>query len=45
MCTSDQIKNVQVESILLHELKNITAFERDHEDEFVDLVMKKVKRN
>lgn len=44
MCTSHQIKNVQVESILLHELKNITTFARDHEDEFVDLVMKKSEK-
>lgn len=44
MCTSHQIKNVQVESILLHELKNITAFARDPEDEFVDLVMKKSEK-
>ncbi|MBS4900777.1 MAG: DUF4368 domain-containing protein [Clostridiales bacterium] len=44
MCTSHQIKNVQVERILLHELKNITAFARDHEDEFVDLVMKKSEK-
>lgn len=44
MCTSHQIKNVQVESILLHELKNITAFARNHEDEFVALVMKKSEK-
>ncbi len=44
MCTFHQIKNVQVERILLHELKNITAFARDHEDEFVDLVMKKSEK-
>lgn len=44
MCTSHQIKNVQIEGILLHELKNITEFARDHEDEFVDLVMKKSEK-
>lgn len=44
MCTSHQIKNVQVESIILHELKNITSFARDHENEFVDLVMKKSEK-
>ena len=44
MCTSHQIKNVQVESILLHELKKVTAFAREHENEFVDLVMKKSEK-
>lgn len=28
----------------IHELKNITAFARDHEDEFVDFVMKKSEK-
>ena len=36
--------NVQVESILLHELKKVTAFAREHENEFVDLVMKKSEK-
>jgi len=39
-CTSHQIHNVQVEEILLRELKSITAFARKHEDEFVQLVTK-----
>ncbi|QQK08841.1 recombinase family protein [Miniphocaeibacter halophilus] len=40
-CTSHQIKNIQVEEILLREIRKITAFAKDHEDEFVDLVLKK----
>ncbi len=44
MCTSHQIKNVQVESILLHEPKKVTAFAREYENEFVDLVMKKSEK-
>lgn len=39
-CSSHQIHNVQVEEILLRELRRITAFARDHEDEFVQLVTK-----
>ena len=40
-CTSHQIHNVQVEEILLHEIREITAFAREREDEFVQLVTKK----
>ncbi|MCI6610362.1 MAG: hypothetical protein MSH08_06400 [Ezakiella sp.] len=40
-CTSHQIKNIQVEEILLREIRKVTAFAKDHEDEFVDLVLKK----
>ena len=38
MCSQHQIQNVQVEEILLRELKRITAYARSHEDEFVALV-------
>ena len=37
-CSSHQIHNVQVEEILLRELKRITTFAREREDEFVSLV-------
>ncbi len=37
-CTSHQIHNVQVEEILLREIRAITAEVREHEDEFVQLV-------
>ena len=40
-CTSHQIHNVQVEEILLRDLKRITAFAREREDEFVRLVTQK----
>ena len=40
-CTSHQIKNIQVEEILLREIRKVTVFAKDHEDEFVDLVLKK----
>ena len=39
-CTPHQIHNVQVEEILLRELKRITAFAREREDDFVRLVTK-----
>ncbi len=40
-CTSHQIHNVQVEEILLRELRRITAFAREREDEFVRMVTQK----
>ena len=39
-CTSHQIHNVQVEEILLRELRRITAYARKHESEFISLVTK-----
>ena len=38
MCSPHQIHNVQVEEILLRELKRITAYARSHVGEFVELV-------
>lgn len=43
-CTSHQIHNVQVEEILLHELRKITAYAREHESEFVSLVAKQSEK-
>lgn len=40
ICTPHQIHNVQVEEILLRELKRITAYARAHETEFIELVTK-----
>lgn len=40
-CSSHQIRNVVVEEILLDEIYRITAFAREHEDEFVEMVTKK----
>ena len=44
-CTSHQIHNVQVEEILLRELRVITAFAREHEEEFVQLVTKQSEKD
>ena len=43
-CTSHQIHNVQVEAILLHELHAITAYAREHEQDFIELVTKKSEK-
>lgn len=44
LCSSHQIRNVQVEDILLHELRKIVQFAKQYEDEFVDLVASKSKK-
>lgn len=41
VCTSHQIHNVQVEEILLNEIRRVTALAREREDEFVRMVMQK----
>lgn len=38
MCTPHQIHNVQVEEILLRELRHITAYAWKHEENFIQLV-------
>lgn len=40
-CTSHQIRNVQVEQILLTEINRMLAFVRERESEFVELLTKK----
>ena len=40
-CTSHQIRNVQVEQILLTEINRMLAFVRERESEFVELLSKK----
>ena len=42
-CSSHQIRNVVVEELLLDGIRNITAFARDHEDEFVQMVTDKTR--
>ena len=42
-CSSHQIKNVVVEELLLDGIHRVTAFARDHEDEFVEMVTKKTR--
>ena len=43
-CTSHQIRNVQVEQILLTEINRMLTFVREHEAEFVELLSKKSER-
>ncbi|SCP98360.1 recombinase family protein [Anaerobium acetethylicum] len=42
-CSSHQIRNVVVEELLLDGIRRVTAFARDHEDEFVEMVTKKTR--
>ena len=42
-CTSHQIQNEAVETLLLYGIRSITAFAREHENEFVELVTKKCR--
>ena len=39
-CTSHRIKDKIVKQIVLEDLRRVTAFAREHEDEFVQIVMK-----
>ena len=43
-CTSHQIHNVQEEEILLRELKRVTSYAREHEEDFVQLVTRKSEK-
>lgn len=40
-CSSHQIRNVVVEEILLDEIKRITVYVREHEDDFLEMAMSK----
>ena len=42
-CSSHQIKNVVVEELLLDGIRRVTAYARDHEDEFMEMVTKKTR--
>ncbi len=42
-CSSHQIRNVVVEKLLLDGIRRVTAFARDCEDEFVEMVTKKTR--
>ena len=42
-CSSHQIRNVVVEELLLDGIRRVTAFARDHEAEFVEMVTKKTR--
>lgn len=43
-CSSHQIHNIVVEELLLKDLQQVTAFAREHEDEFVQLIMKQTEK-
>ena len=40
VCESHQIKNVDIEAALLYSIQQVTAFAKEHEAEFVELVTK-----
>lgn len=42
-CSSHQIQNETIETLLLDGIRSITAFAREHETEFVELVTKKCR--
>ncbi len=42
-CTSHQIQNEAVETLLLDGIRSITAFAREHETEFVEMVTRKCR--
>jgi DNA invertase Pin-like site-specific DNA recombinase/predicted nucleic acid-binding Zn-ribbon protein len=39
-CSSHKIYNAVLEEILLNQIREVTSYARDHEEEFVDIVMK-----
>ena len=41
VCPSHQIRNSVLEELLLDGIRSLTAFAREHEDEFVEMVTKK----
>lgn len=43
-CSSHQIRNVVIEQLLLDDIRRITSYAREHEDEFVRLVTQKSKQ-
>lgn len=42
-CSSHQIQNETIEALLLDGIRSITAFAREHEEEFLELVTKKCR--
>ena len=42
-CTRHSIRNEVIEEILLNEIRRITAYTRDHEEEFIEMVVNKSK--
>lgn len=44
-CSSHQIRNIIVEELLLEDLQKIISFAKDHENEFIKLIMNKTEKN
>ena len=44
LCPSHQIRNVVIEQLLLQEIKRITTYTKEHEEEFVDIVAKETTK-
>ena len=44
-CSSHQIRNIIVEELLLDDLQKVVAFAKNHEAEFVELVMANTEKN
>lgn len=42
-CSSHQIRNSVIEELLINGLRNVTAYAREHEDKFVEMITKKSK--
>lgn len=40
ICTSHQIRNVDIENVLLYMIQQVTTFAREHEAEFIELITK-----
>ena len=43
-CSSHQIRNVVIEQLLLDDIRRVTSYAREHEDEFVRLITQKSKQ-
>ena len=41
VCPSHQTRNSVIETLLIDEIRSVTSFSREHEDEFVEMVTKK----
>lgn len=44
LCSSHQIRNIVLEGLILADIQRVTAFAREHEDEFIALITKQSKQ-
>lgn len=44
LCSSHQIRNIVLEELILADIQRVTAFAREHEDEFIALITKQSKQ-